>query len=633
MASDVDVPATATTPGLGFWCLVVVLLLGSFAFRMWRSDQLYRADTGIAFNDLDTQRRLARLDALAQSESYPVLEVHDGFPVGTLSHWTRPFDWFLQVLNPFVSAFAGPAEGYEPAAIYAGPVFCLVCLGFFLWAAVRLLGRGPGLLASLLYSLQYPVVLMFMVGNGDHQNLQHLCLLVFALLWLLRAADRVGSWAAPVSGAALGLGLWVSTESMLLLLSWIAVTGVLAVVRQQEPRHLADERRRCAALLATLAVGMWGEQTEFFALQWDLISWFQVYPVTVFALFVFAMGRVPAWIAAVGALGLGLVGLFGIPGFQDALAGQMAEFGIANVWLQEAVSEFRPSFSIRPSLLAGSEFSFMAGIRRFTWMLLGLPVCLVAVAIAPPLARRSRVVLIAGCVATLGMAVYEVKLSHLFAVWYPLAMVVGGLVLRDRLPKSMAKMVASVLAVALVGLTLYRAPSGGLNEQIKNSDDAIRELCSWLDGQEGKTEGSVMAPWELGAQIMYQAKWPVVASGYHRNIAGIKDTYRFFLAQPSDAALERQILDARKVRYVVAWFDRSFIISGQVVLGDDPVFGNRVYVDSRKPTLLAAGSLFSRLRYGKDAPQGYRLVKTSRALIRLSAGSAEPIFKIFKVVR
>jgi hypothetical protein len=628
MAFDPDAQATEPTPaGSGyFWILVVAVLLGSFLVRMRGSEQLYRDAEVLAFSDLDSQRRLARLEALAQSETYPVVEVRDGFPQGSISHWTQPFDWFLQALNPFVSAFAGPAQGYEPAAVYAGPVLCVLCVAFFLWGAVRMLGRGPGLLAAVLYSLQYPVVLMFMVGNGDHQNLQHLCLLVFALLWLLRSADRVGGWAAPVSGLGLGLGLWISTESMLLLLSWIAVTGVLAVLRQQDERHLRDEQQRCVALLVTLALGMFCEQTDALALQWDLISWFQVYPVAVFCLFVFAMRRWTAWIAATVALGLGLCGLFGIPGFESALSAQLEDFAVANVWLQEAVSEFRPSFA------EGSEFSLMAGIRRFTWLLLALPVFLVAVAFARALPLRSRVVLIAATVATFAMAVHEVKLSHLFAVWYPLAVMVGGMVIRDRwiqpsrVPLGLA--FSAVMLGLLLGLTWYRAPSGDLHPQIKISDDAVRDLCRWLKKRDGKPEGSVMAPWELGAQIMYRAEWPVVASGYHRNIAGIHDAYRYFLSQPNDAAVIKQILDTRKVRYVVAWFDRSFVSYGQVVLG-----GERVYRDGKgKFTDLFSKSLFYSLRYSEAVP-GYRLAYESPVKIQLAGSGPQPIFRVFEVVR
>jgi len=628
MDPDADAPADEATEGAGryFWILVAVVLLGSFLIRMRGADQLFRDPGQIAFSDLDTQRRLARLEALAQAEGYPLREVMDGFPAGSVSHWTRPFDWFLQVLNPVVAPFAGDATGYEAAAIYAGPVLCVLCVALFLWGAVRLLGRGPGLLAAALYSLQYPVVSMFMVGNGDHQNLQHLFLLVFALLWVLRTAGRVGTWAAPISGLCLGLGLWVSTESMLLLLSWIAVTGILAVTRHQDAGQLAEEQRRCAGLLGALALGMFCEQTELFALQWDLVSWFQLYPVVVFALFVSAMGRCNPWVAALGALALGLGGLFGIPGFHAALSAQLADFEVANVWLQAAVSEFRPSFS------QGLEFSLMAGIRRFTWMLLALPVFLAAIAFAGSLALRSKVVLIGGCLATFAMAVHEVKLSHLFAVWYPLTVVAGGLVLRDRwlrptaLPLGLA--CVSLVLGLLLGLAWYRAPSGDLNPQVKASDDAVRDLCRWLRERPGERRGSVMAPWELGAQILYRGQWPVVASGYHRNIEGIHDAYRYFLSQPGDAALVKEILASREVRYVVAWFDRSFVQTGQTVLG-----GERVYVDGEgRFTDLAINSMFSNLRYSEAVP-GYRLAYESPMKIQLATGGPQPIFRVFEVLR
>ncbi len=621
-----------------FWLLAIVLAGASFGMRMRFSETVMRGDDTVRFGDKDTMRRLARLDALSRAETYPIAEIQDGFPDGTVSHWTKPFDWFLQVLDPLVSPFVNGAQDCEAAAVFAGPVLGTLSVLLFLWFATSLLGPFPGLLAAAFYAPQFPLLIMGAVGNGDHQNLQHVCLLVFGWLWLLGHADKMGRFAAPLSGVGLGLGIWVSTESMVVFLSWVVVTGCLLVLgpRKDLGKRATTEIIRGLSLWGTLLVGAAVEQPRFFALEWDKVSWFQIYPVTVFLGFLILARVLPdvrrrGIIAAATGLGIGLLGLWLLPGFSETVGQQLSTFNNVNVWLQVCVNEFQSSF------WNGAEYSVQEGMRRFTFLLLGLPVFLAAVVIAKQYPWRARVTLLAMAAIAIGLASWEVKLGHLLAIWLPVTLVVGGAAMLNRfVPKdSIARPMTTTVFVGLLLVSGFLGRPAGPDPTVEINKDGVAELCEFLRSKDGKDKGSVIAPWDLGAAIMYRAEWPVVASGYHRNIDGIKDAYRFYSCQPNEAMIANEILDRRDVRFVVVWYSRVFLQNAQTVLQSGREF-IRDSENVRTFTDLAKNSLFWRLRYGHKASKeipGYRLRYNSEIRIRLGSAQTEPLFKVFEVTR
>jgi len=185
----------------------------------------------------------------------------------------------------------------------------------------------------------------------------------------------------------------------------------------------------------------------------------------------------------------------------------------------------------------------------------------------------------------------------------------------------------SVLLVACAFLGSPKGPAA----TVRINNDGIAEMCEFLEKQNGNRDGSVLAAWDLAGAILYRADWPVVASGYHRNLAGIKDGYRYFSLQTDEVSLENEILRRRKVRFVVAWYSRIFLQDAQTVLGSGKSFiagdgAERAFTD------LAKNSLFWRLRYHKNLP-GYRLRYNSTIKIRLGSAQTEPLFQIYEVTR
>lgn len=602
--------------------LAGVLLVAAVAVRVRSYSECVVAGE-VRLTDLDTMRRLVRLEASDRAESYPFVEVRDGFPQGTVSHWTRPLDVVLRVLDPVARALGFPGTRYESAVLVVGPFLGVLGLLVYLAGAVRWLGAMPGLLAASFYTLLPPLCASTAAGNGDHQSLQHLLLSVFVWLWLPELAGKIGRWAAPASGAALGAAIWVSSESLSVAFIWVLATAVMQLVpRWREPNRAALELSRSLGLLVTLGVAVACEQDRWFAFEWDKVSCFQIYPLAVHAAFLAAVAFrcKPVW-AAAGALAVGLLGLWAVPGLSVLLGGELDRFAEVNRWLQGAVSEFRGLFD------TGNGWSAWEGGRRFTPWFFVAPLLGVAMVRDSTRPLPARVGLGLLGLSTLGLALHEVKLGHLFAIPLPLITVLGAQRLAAGRRWGRPEL-GYLFAAALVVPCLVLLPDAKRSPVLSVSDEAQRELARYLAARPGAERGSVLAPWDLGASLLYRSPWPVVASGYHRNLAGIHDAYRFYLAQPEEDEAAREILERRKVRFVVAWYDRSFFTNASRVLG-----GARAYFDraTARFTESATRSLFWRLRFGPGVPWLRRCYQSEIEVSSARGQKPLPIFTVFEV--
>jgi len=135
---------------------------------------------------------------------------------------------------------------------------------------------------------------------------------------------------------------------------------------------------------------------------------------------------------------------------------------------------------------------------------------------------------------------------------------------------------AQALAAAGVVLVLLAAPhpvtgnatlTAALREHSEGPrPDAARaeliEVLRALPAEPGRTR-SVLAPWSLGAEILAQTPHPVVASGYHRNLDGIRDAHRAFTARiPEEIGVLEEILARRSVGWIVTEYDPSALVRG-----------------------------------------------------------------------
>ncbi len=623
-------PGRAAWRGWIFWVLALVPAFSSLAYRLQEVPAV-AGSRGFWFWDNDTVRRLSRLDLLARSKTYPVVNRWDGYPEGSAIHWTKPMDWVIRALDGPASLLFPQARNFESGAAVAGPILSLLSLLVLLWGARRLLGDGPALAAGIFYAFSYSCVNVSWFGNGDHQNLQHLLLLASFLLGFLALEKKAPPATAFLSGALMGGAVWVSTESMLLL--YLAALLLFLLERRASKR---DERTLslpwAAGLFALLLLGHLVEHPHRpQAFLWDQVSLFQLLQAGVLLLFAALQYlRLPPRLRPFSSAGIAL--LFGVLlvalFFGRAMAEETARFRLVDPWLQNEVSEYRTLFT------DGVSFTLLPALSRFSFLLAAFPFILAAVWKARSLSREGRFFLCAWGIAGFGLASWEVKLAHLFAMAFPLllglALWEGPALWEKRASVLKIYRGAGFLLLAAAALTSLPTPPHR-RPRVAEAEELISELCRDLRSLDGEgKKGSVLAPWDLGAKLMYYARTPVVASGYHRNIRGILDGIRIYTARPGKEERQaRAILKKRKVAYVVAYYDRRILLTAPAVLGEKMVLARStpyglLFTDQAKRTL------FWRLRYGPPVP-GFRLAKDSDALVQIRPGTKPvPFYRIYR---
>ena len=560
-------------------------------------------DGAIRFDDPDTLRRLVRLRHLTEPGTpYPYRDPADGWYAdrarrGTVIHWTLPMDGVVLALDRVFAPLHPKARRFEAGAAWAAPVLGTLAVVAFFALAGRWLDPPATMLATLLYALSYDVIANTTFGNGDHQSLQHLAALVALLGFFAVLAGKGGRGLALLSGTALGLGLWVSAETTVVF-DVMAIGAVASLVVSTGEERLALARRHCEWGAAALAVAAVGDRIEHpgagWTFQWDTISGFQLHQLLVFLLFALVARDVvrrggsrwgaPAVAAAV-ALPAGLVPFVVWPAYRAALDGQLEIARAVNRWTQSEITEYGSLFTVEGFFVPNQSW------ERFTWLVVALPAALVGVALDRRLRPAARAAIVVAAAGLFGLTCYEVKLGHLFAVVYPLVLVAGGGWLLGRLGRP-ARAIGAAVAVVLsllprhpvVGASLARALVGAAPASPNprwdeaNPGNLLLQELQRLPAATGERR-AVLADWSIGAFLLYETDHPVVASGYHRNLAGIRDAYRVFVARiPEDVDQLGAILHERGVRWIVTRYDPQLFVRGSRSFPELGEFGRTVGV-------------------------------------------------------
>ncbi|MBK9388103.1 MAG: hypothetical protein IPN34_25065 [Planctomycetes bacterium] len=263
-----------------------------------------------------------------------------------------------------------------------------------------------------------------------------------------------------------------------------------------------------------------------------------------------------------------------MPACGAAFRAELASFEAANRWVQTMVSEYRPL------LHAHGHWYLGEALERFTPAVLVLPLLLLALLRAPLLGLGGRAALFVLASGTFALGCYEVKLAHFFQILWPLVLVIGGEWLLQRLPlpargACTPSKVGAAVALLLVAWSAWHLPRG--TTQLSAAQLAQRELMDFVrelrgNGPDPKLPAAVLAPWSLGAPLLYEARKPVVASGYHRNLEGIHDGIRAFLA--TDGAAIEPILRKRNVRWLIVQPKLDFFAEASAVLPELPRYAS-----------------------------------------------------------
>jgi hypothetical protein len=500
-------------------------------------------------NDTDDAMRLVEVrDFLGGQGWYDLTQYRLNAPYGASMHWSRlidaPIALLIVVLRPLFVA------GAETAAAYAWPLLMLLGL-FWLSAKLALRLAGPdGVLPGLALTAFSLVTLAdFPPGRFDHHSAQILLLLALALSRIESLErPRQALWAGIAAAVAIAIGI----ESLPGVVSAILALGLLWVL---DRRHAVALRwfgiAFAAATLACLALAL--PPDRWLVAACDAISG------------VYAMAAAGTGIAFVllslvnpttrrsrlvagAAAGAGLVGVVVLL-FPECLRGPYAALDpwLVRNWL-ERIEEAQPAYVA----VAGNPVYVLA---------IGIPALLAVAVTAWKIVtsggnERSR--WIAYC-CFLGLAVLvalvqvrAARMATSLSVPAGAALIVGAraLYLRRGGVATALGLLAGWIGFAGIGLALIiggivaiAAPP--LPETVPTADCRRPEAFTALAALPA---ARIMAPIDLGAHLLLFTPHAVVSAPYHRNQAGVRDTFRFF-NEPVDEA--RRILIARGIDLVV----------------------------------------------------------------------------------
>ena len=561
------------------------------------------------FLDPDAYTWLSRAQTVL---SEPVLYVHDdplnNYPEGFTSHWTQPFHWLLALAALVVGLFADGASALEIAGVWISPILGAFTLAL-LAAWVNRRWSWPAALAATIVFMVNPFeIWTFSLGRPDHQALLVLFLLP-ALLLLIRSPDEAGSPRRDDGSALLvGLALWVSVQALSVWALFLGGLTLGAVTTSPEARDGALRRaRRFAAVSggAALLFAVLERPGELSALPADSLC------LAHGAILLLAAGGLSLSIKLHARFSrapfLGRFVLMAGPGAGLAIAGAAALWFYDRAGQSPELSEatgrwFATNLEFLPALFFVNGEAALGRLHEslgFTLYL--LPAILYGLFQTKRLDGASRWILSAGLVLGSAMTLWQMRWRDLHALFIAPSIAVGlleavGRVLPDlrgglieerrfRIGPVLLALVCVVvtcwpwvvsteetleagwtkgvrpddelLALAVIADAIREEaagshdPGGATGDGNRIPDDGRRTSGDANSGEAGVTEspGAVLASWDHGPMIRYLTGLPVIAGPYHRNMAGILDTFRAYAARTPGPL--REVLDRRRVAFVV----------------------------------------------------------------------------------
>lgn len=519
------------------WVVICVLLLVTDM----------QAIAALRYPDPDDIMRLIQVRDLMAGQSWFDVTQHrvDAVSGGVLMHWSRLVDIPLVAATAFLSVFlSGPAA--EAAAAVAVPLITFGCAmllaGRIAW---RLVGAEAAGMTCLAMALSVPLISQMRPLRIDHYGWQ-IVLALLAVNGLMARSPRLGGW---VTGFALALWVSISMEGLPLA---AVICGLVAL------RWLRDRRDRfwfvnVMGALATSSVAIFMLTRGFrdFGQHCDAIT-----PVH---LAVFVWGGATSWLLARcepiprGALmtGLGAIALGGAAilylAAPQCTAGGFAALDpvVAKFWYQGAgeglpVWEQSPAMALQivvPPIIA--LFATLQLARKSAdwlrqWWYDYAVLLLAALAFALFVAR-------AGAMAG---ALASVPLGWQVSQWIRNARNMRRPAKRALVLAGAALALLPTLPLTLLTIAMpARAALGSV--PVKASSCAIPQSAAVL---RGLPSGEILAPLDIGPQLLYETDHTVIATGHRRGDAGTRAVIDMFTGT---AGAAHSALQARGTAYLV----------------------------------------------------------------------------------
>jgi hypothetical protein len=482
-------------------------------------------------------------------------------PYGLEQHWTRPFDVLL-----FVGAWIGmPLLGFKNGlhvwGVLISPILQILALIAFFWSLRPVFTNRQIDMLGILFVCLPTVVLSFRAGRPDHQSLTYLLFIIsfgFGIRLLLQPFRLRWCYGA---GFVSALALWVSVESVLVILMNFLCLGLFWLLGDDDL-----ERRlfHYSLSLLILSAGALLAQRGFRDLLQPELDQISIAFVSLFALiFAFwtAAGRVRVmtgaklgWgsrmaLAVIGAAVVAAAMEFLYPGF-FAGPGPTADELYRQVRMQH-IGEAHPLF----------WGGWQRGLTRFS-VYLGIAIPSIPVLVYHLVKRRKPDVRLWAYVA-IGLLIFTPR-AILKIRWVPyvgilllpgyawlISMVLENI--EHRLSKRKVLLVRPF--IVLICATWFLVPAGLLTLQgkslVSQSDCRLAPIARYLDDPEkwGDRPRNILAWADFGPELLYRSKHSVYSIPNHRFQRGFTDSYHIMSATTDGEALE--IIRQRQVELIL----------------------------------------------------------------------------------
>ncbi|NOW47858.1 hypothetical protein FHW96_004040 [Novosphingobium sp. SG751A] len=486
------------------------------------------------FPDPDDALRLVELRDWLGGQGWFDVTQHRIDPAhgGVAMHWSRLVDVPLAMVVLALRPLLG-GVGAEMAALLIVPMVTLaVVLVLVARVAWERLGAEAATLSCLTLAMSVPVVTQIRPMRIDHHGWQ-VAAAMLALQGLMTRHARIGGW---ISGAALAIGLSISLEGLPLTVVFGAL-GAWRWLRAGETKYwLAHFATGLAgASLACFAVTRWGDWAQ----HCDAIA-----PVHL-AMFVWAAVVLRVWrgpalmgFAVTGAGALALY--FGLAPQCRGGSFNMLDPLVQRLWYQqvaEGLPVWRQDWATALQTVVPPLFALFAcvqlirrsaGEERVWWqeytLLLGG-----ALGVALLVTR-------AGAVAG---AFAAVPLAWLVGEWLSAA--------RRGRPIAVLGIVAAMVPSAPItvwGMVPHKVSGPAAPSAQRVSACEARRHAAVLNAL---PQGTILAPLDIGPDLLLGSRDSVLATGHHRGARGMHDVIAAFVAAPDQA---RGIIRANHIAYV-----------------------------------------------------------------------------------
>ena len=523
-------------------CLSLVIMAIVVVFRVvWQSADLM----AVHLPNPDSFMRLVLLRDHVPGGDFQFM-ARDNAPQGAWLHWSMVHSWVMWWL---ARGLAASGLAFESALVWAGTGLTMISLLALTGLLAGVMVIRGGRLAAIAVTVALLSSLPLQAYGAPLQLTHHVFMLVpLAAAFLCFQSTRW--WADLAGGALMGLALWISPETMPLV---VALAAMRMAMRLQCPQG-RPVWPVAAGLLAMLA---WG--------------WMQDPPPPTFT--AWALDHISlAWLVLGALLALWLVLADGVicrvPGLRTrvavvCLAGLVC--GVA--WLLWV-----------PGALAGPEGLLPDELKRLWWSrimelkpatqsayrgigFLGMPV-LAGVALLWVSWREALLWKAVWALTTLAYAVLAAWHLRMGAAAALAAVLAWGLVL-CRLPTFRTEdvnalparqqyrtgvllvMPVLVAAAALTAALLDKTPSSARSGAARCP---VSDVAPYLNQQ---PPGTVLVPLNEGPEMLWRTPHGIVASNYHHNIDGLLDYYRIQRSTDVNAGLA-DLLDRRRIRWLLA---------------------------------------------------------------------------------